>query len=80
MTPTAIKDRPPWLQDIARDLPVVLTVDECAKVLRISTRHLRSLLAQHVIRSLRNVPGPGSSRVTIPRAAVLDYLQSCEQH
>ena len=75
---TPIKERAPWLQDIARDLPAVMTLDEAANILRMSSRTLRRLIANHTISSLRRIPGDGSSRVTIPRAAVLDYLEQCE--
>jgi excisionase family DNA binding protein len=69
---------PPWLADIARDLPPLLDVDQVAVVLHMHHRTVRKHVADRTLRAVRNVPGSGSSRVMIPRVAVIDWLRARE--
>ncbi len=71
MTTTPIKDRAPWLQDIARDLPPLLTVEQVAAVVHAHPKTVRKWIRA---RALHAVQGAGSSHYIISRCAVLDWL------
>ncbi len=65
---------PEWLEDIKRSLPPLMRVPEVADVLRMHPRTVRNHVEAGTLRAVRNVPGMGSSRVLIPRAAVIEWL------
>lgn len=68
---TTIKERPPWLADIARDLPALMTVEQVATTLHVHPKTVRKRIAAHTLRAVRSV---GSSHYLIPRDALLDWL------
>lgn len=71
-----IPTRPPWLADVARDLPAIMTIEEVAAALRMHERTVRRHIKD---RTLRAVQSAGSgSRVIVPRASVLDWLAAHE--
>jgi len=75
---TATRVRPPWLADIARDLPALMTIDEVAKILRVHPKTVSRWISDRTLKSVRSVLGSGTSRVTISRDAVLDWLAAHE--
>lgn len=57
----------------AEDLADALTVPEAALTLRLSERHMRRLIAEGAIQTVRP-GGRGRSRIYITRRALTDYL------
>lgn len=76
--PAGGADWPPWLADIARDLPPLLTVEQVATLLRVHHRTVRVYIRDRSLRAVQAVPGRGSSRVLVPRSAVLEWLHTNE--
>jgi excisionase family DNA binding protein len=60
-------------KQLVAELPPILSVDETAKVLRISRRTLGKLLALKRIKTIRYTTG-GSARVLIPRTSIEAFL------
>lgn len=73
-TTITLAERPAWLQDVARDLPPMMGVEQVATVLCVHPQTVRKWIADRSLPAVRSVPGAGSSRVIVSRAAVLDWL------
>jgi excisionase family DNA binding protein len=74
----AMTQRPPT-QTLDLGLPPLATVDEVAGVLRVSTRQIKRWIATGRLRAARVVPGPGTSRVLIPRAQIERLINEAMQ-
>jgi excisionase family DNA binding protein len=70
----------PWLSDIYQDLPSLLTVEECAAVLRLSPEAIRRHCRAGTLRAVQSHTGRGGSPVLIPRAAIIEWLRLRELH
>lgn len=58
----------------------MLTVDECAALLRVHARTVRRYCITGELRAVRAVAGRGSSRLIISRASVISWLAAHELH
>lgn len=66
-----------WIDSTIEALPAFLTMDEAAKVLRLSKRTIARLVADGRLGSVRHGESGGARRL-IPRQAVDAYLRSLE--
>lgn len=71
---------PPWLADIYQGLPPLLTVSECAKVLRLSPETVRRHCRAGTLRTIQEHTGRGGSPYLIPRASVIDWIALRTRH
>jgi hypothetical protein len=71
---------PPWLADIYQGLPPLLTVEECAKVLRLAPETVRRHCRAGTLRSVQEHTGRGGSPIVIPRTSVIDWLELRARH
>lgn len=64
---------PEFLEDIARNLPLTLSTEELAQVLRVSRRTAQRIMSSGAVRTIRTM-STGSARVMVPRSEVLRWL------
>lgn len=64
-----------WVDDAVQGLPALVTTEEAVQVLRTTRRNLYRWLATGKIPSVKHGFG-GSSRVLIPKPALVKYLRS----
>lgn len=69
---------PAWLDDIYQSLAPLLTVAECADVLRQSPETIRRHCRAGTLRAVQQHTGRGGSPLLIPRAAVVEWLRARE--
>jgi len=65
---------PPWLDDIYQGLAPLLTVAECAEVLRLAPETVRRHCRAGTLRAVQQHTGRGGSPILIPRASVIEWL------
>jgi excisionase family DNA binding protein len=66
---------PPWLEDIYQGLAPLLTVLECAEVLRVSPETVRRHCRAGSLRAVQQHTGRGGSPILIPRTSVIEWLR-----
>ena len=71
---------PPWLADIQQGLPLLLSVAECAEVLRLAPETVRRHCRAGTLRSVQQHTGRGGSPLLIPRASVIEWLALRARH
>ena len=69
----AAADVPPHLRELAESLPVTLSPDDAARVLQITARTVRKMIAIGELRASRATRS-GSSPYVIPRSELIRYL------
>ncbi len=65
-----------WVREALEGLPAIVTIAEAARVLRMSGRNVRRLIAVGRIQSLKVCTGPGAGRVLFARSEVARFLES----
>jgi excisionase family DNA binding protein len=65
---------PAWLDDVRQSLAPLLTVAECADVLRVSRETVRRHCRAGTLRAVQQHTGRGGSPILIPRASVIEWL------
>ncbi len=71
---SAIAQHPQWVLDAVAELPAVLTKDEVAALLRVSTRTICRYAAVGQLTGFHLANGGGANRLMITRASVADLL------
>lgn len=64
---------PEYLEDIARSLPLTLTIEHACEVLHLSRSSVSRLVNSGALHSVRSVASR-SSRVIIPRSEIIRWL------
>jgi len=68
-----------WVEEVVASLPSLLSVKECAEVLRSTPRHVYRLIGQGHLRTLQHSDSNGgSSRRLIPKSLLAEYIRSRE--
>lgn len=71
---------PPWLDDIYQSCAPLMTVEECAAVMRVVPETVRRYCRYGTLRSVQRKTGRGGSALLIPRAGVVEWLRKHELH
>jgi excisionase family DNA binding protein len=64
---------PPHLRELSESLPLTLSPDEVAKVLQVTSRTVRRMVATGELHAVRSIAS-GSARYIIPRSELIRWM------
>jgi excisionase family DNA binding protein len=71
----AAEQLPDWLEDAARSLPIMLSIEQACAELHLSRSTVTRLVSTRALRAVRTAANR-AGRVLIPRSEILRYLQA----